>query len=41
MTAAREFYVLIGLMLAAFYVIPAIMGFDPAVLPEWAKAKGP
>lgn len=30
-----------GILLAAFYLIPAIMGFDPMAMPAWATPKTP
>jgi hypothetical protein len=31
----------VGFLLAAFYLIPGIMGFDPLTPPAWALPKTP
>ncbi len=30
-----------GILLAAFYLVPVIMGFDPLTMPSWAAPKSP
>lgn len=32
---------MVGILLAAFYLVPGIMGFDPMVAPPWALPKAP